>query len=136
GVVMRPEKARPGPEVPLTTIDKLVGELGLERVDFIKMDIEGCEGRALRGMLGLLRRHRPVILSEFGPQMLMAMSDITPEAYLQQLRSPGYDLFIVEKDSPGTFTRASDGEILARFKADGAMTHLDLLALPQDRRAD
>ena len=36
-------------QVPLTTIDRMVAELKLERVDFIKMDIEGAEPNALRG---------------------------------------------------------------------------------------
>jgi FkbM family methyltransferase len=58
-VVMRPEKARPGPQVPLTTIDKLVEELALERVDFIKMDIEGAEQRALVGGRRTLERFHP-----------------------------------------------------------------------------
>jgi FkbM family methyltransferase len=35
--------------VPLTTIDELAQELHLERVDFIKMDIEGAERKALAG---------------------------------------------------------------------------------------
>lgn len=35
--------------LPVTTIDKLVAELGLKRVDFIKMDIKGATERALRG---------------------------------------------------------------------------------------
>ena len=35
-------------KIPVTTIDKLVAELKLERVDFIKMDIEGAEQRAGR----------------------------------------------------------------------------------------
>ncbi len=48
-VVMRPENGREGPRVPLTTIDKFVAELKLERVDYIKMDIEGAEQNALRG---------------------------------------------------------------------------------------
>ena len=34
---------------PLTTIDKLVAELNLPSVDFIKMDIEGAEVKALQG---------------------------------------------------------------------------------------
>ena len=46
-------------EVPLTTIDKLVRELSLERVDFIKMDIEGAETRAITGGRETLARHRP-----------------------------------------------------------------------------
>lgn len=45
--------------LPLTTIDSLVAELKLERVDFIKMDIKGAEQRALRGASATIRRFRP-----------------------------------------------------------------------------
>ena len=45
--------------VPLTTIDKIVEELHLTRVDFIKMDIEGAEKNALTGAHETLRRFRP-----------------------------------------------------------------------------
>lgn len=45
--------------VPLLPIDSLVEELGLERVDFIKMDIEGAEVRALKGARKTLERHHP-----------------------------------------------------------------------------
>jgi len=44
---------------PLTTIDKIVGELALPRVDFIKMDIEGAEVNALQGARETVRRFRP-----------------------------------------------------------------------------
>ena len=44
---------------PLTTVDKMVAELGLPRVDFIKMDIEGAETNALRGAQGTLSKHHP-----------------------------------------------------------------------------
>lgn len=47
--------------VPLTTIDKLVEELKLEHVDFIKMDIEGAEIRALSGARQTLSRFYPRI---------------------------------------------------------------------------
>jgi FkbM family methyltransferase len=43
----------------VTTIDKIVAELGLERVDFIKFDIEGAERRALAGARATLARYRP-----------------------------------------------------------------------------
>jgi FkbM family methyltransferase len=46
-------------QLPLTTIDKLVAELKLERVDFIKMDIEGAEQKALQGAIGTLGRFHP-----------------------------------------------------------------------------
>jgi len=48
-----------GPTVPLTTIDKLVEELRLDRVDYIKMDIEGAEKRALAGAKATVARFKP-----------------------------------------------------------------------------
>jgi len=56
----------PGPRIapslerlPVTTIDKLVEELGLLKVDFIKMDIEGSERHALKGAEQTLKRFHP-----------------------------------------------------------------------------
>jgi FkbM family methyltransferase len=46
-------------ELPLTTIDKMVAELGLPRVDFIKMDIEGAEQRAVVGAKNTIASFRP-----------------------------------------------------------------------------
>ncbi|MCX6621178.1 MAG: FkbM family methyltransferase [Acidobacteria bacterium] len=46
-------------QVPLTTIDKMVAELKIDRVDFIKMDIEGAEPKALSGARDTLTRFKP-----------------------------------------------------------------------------
>ncbi len=46
-------------KVPVTTIDQIVSAAGIARVDFIKMDIEGAEKRALKGAAETLRRFRP-----------------------------------------------------------------------------
>ena len=54
------EKPRPvNIEVPLTTIDLLAQRLKLERVDFIKMDIEGAEQNALKGARGTISTYKP-----------------------------------------------------------------------------
>lgn len=45
--------------VETVTIDGTLEKLGLPRVDFIKMDIEGAELNALRGGEMSIRRHRP-----------------------------------------------------------------------------
>ncbi len=45
--------------VPLVTIDEIVAELRLEKVDFIKMDIEGAESHALLGASQTLRKFHP-----------------------------------------------------------------------------
>lgn len=57
--VMGAESWQPISGLPLTTIDNLVAELKLDRVDFIKLDIEGAEVRALRGASATLARFRP-----------------------------------------------------------------------------
>jgi FkbM family methyltransferase len=46
-------------EIRTATIDSVVEELGLDRVDFIKMDIEGAERRALAGGAAVLGRWAP-----------------------------------------------------------------------------
>jgi FkbM family methyltransferase len=43
------------------TIDSVVSDLGLPRVDFIKMDIEGAEINALEGAASTIRRCRPLL---------------------------------------------------------------------------
>jgi FkbM family methyltransferase len=58
-VVMKEGADSRSVRVPLTTIDKLVAGLKLDRVDFIKMDVEGAERQALSGAAGTLRRFRP-----------------------------------------------------------------------------
>ena len=57
--VMKLKDGKPGVQVPLLAIDKLVAELGLERVDYIKMDIEGAEQRALIGAQATLAKYHP-----------------------------------------------------------------------------
>ncbi|MDM9583773.1 FkbM family methyltransferase [Nostoc sp. GT001] len=48
-------------EIPIatTTIDQLVYEKSIDRVDFIKMDIEGAELSALHGAVETIRKFRP-----------------------------------------------------------------------------
>jgi hypothetical protein len=41
------------------TLDALAAELELDRIDFIKMDIEGAERHALAGARGVLASHKP-----------------------------------------------------------------------------
>ncbi len=57
--IIKREGAVETKQLPLTTIDKLVAELKLERVDHIKMDIEGAEQRALAGAQATLAKYHP-----------------------------------------------------------------------------
>lgn len=46
-------------EVEATTLDAFVEKRGIDRVDFLKFDIEGFEFSAINGARGLIRRFRP-----------------------------------------------------------------------------
>ncbi len=46
-------------EVPLNTIDNIAAALDLDRVDFIKMDVEGAERNAIEGAAGVIERFLP-----------------------------------------------------------------------------
>ncbi len=59
--VLHPKEAVSTQQLALTTIDHLVNELKLDRVDFIKMDIEGSELRALAGAAATLTKWKPRI---------------------------------------------------------------------------
>jgi FkbM family methyltransferase len=69
-VAMRSPASHAAGKVPLTTIDKIVAELHLPRVDFIKMDVEGAEVQAIVGASGTLRRFKPrlAIATEHKPE--------------------------------------------------------------------
>lgn len=70
-------------------LDDYAREVGLERFDLLKIDIEGAELPALRGAGDLLERHRPTILMEVNREVAETMNS-TPEALWDFLRPFGY----------------------------------------------
>lgn len=57
--VLKQPGAKPLVKVALLPIDKLVAELKLDRVDFIKMDIEGAEVKAVEGARQTIAKYHP-----------------------------------------------------------------------------
>jgi FkbM family methyltransferase len=53
------DRFRPDGQTETITIDETLQQLGLDVVNFIKMDIEGAELDALKGAEASIRRHRP-----------------------------------------------------------------------------
>jgi FkbM family methyltransferase len=62
--------------VALTTIDRFAQLVELDRLDFIKADIEGWEMHAVRGGLDTIRRFRPVIMLEMTEALTRAGDDL------------------------------------------------------------
>jgi len=58
--------------ITLNRLDDVASDLGIERVDFIKLDIDGHESRFLRGGSRLLLQYHPPIVLEFAQHCLHA----------------------------------------------------------------
>lgn len=72
-------ETRPGVECRLVALDDMFADPSY-RPDVIKMDVEGHEGRALRGMRRILERSPDVrIMMEFGPAMMHNAGVSAPE---------------------------------------------------------
>jgi FkbM family methyltransferase len=78
--------------IALTTLDAFAAERGLERLDFIKADIEGWELRALKGGEATLRRFSPALYLEVDAAYLARAGD-TPADLFAWLWALGYQGF-------------------------------------------
>jgi FkbM family methyltransferase len=87
---------RPSIEVPATTLDDYFAAYD-GPIDVIKLDIQGSEGRALRGMSGLLRRHPGLKLTtEFWP-IGLERAGTDPRGYLEDLIRWGFRLHEIDE---------------------------------------
>lgn len=95
--------------VPVTTLDKDLA--GVPRIHFVKMDIEGAELRALRGMEARLRQDKPVLALEVLPEGL-ARQGCTPDDLLAFLFGLGYQVYRLSSLYEGNpFEITSESEV-------------------------
>ncbi len=99
------------------TIDSLIPSG--QRVDVVKIDIEGSELRALRGMNRVLRESRPAIVFEFCPTLLENIGGIEPEEVLNYLRDFGYELRHLHRRSLPNDPALSNQELSRRTQRSG-----------------
>jgi hypothetical protein len=72
--------------VPATSLDGWVDAHGLDRVDLVKLDVEGAEPRVLDGARRLIRRYEPDLVVELNPLALRRFQGRDHVALLGQLR--------------------------------------------------
>lgn len=82
--------------VALTTIDAVAAEIGLQRLDFIKADIEGWEMHLVRGGRETLRRFRPVLLLEMVESHLARGGDDIAGSW-RTLGELGYRAYVLDE---------------------------------------
>jgi len=117
--------------VPTQRVDSLLA--GIERLDVIKIDIEGYEPLAWKGIRSLVDRFRPLIFSEFSPVAIRNTLSVDPDEYLKDLfEFASGPIEVLNRN--GTRTRCDDGvSVMREWRKEnermglGGTLHLDLL---------
>jgi FkbM family methyltransferase len=82
-------------EVDVVPLDEVVPRG--ERVDLIKIDVEGAELAVLEGMRRVISDSPELaIIAEFGPSHLRA-TQVAPEAWFSAFRNFGFDAFVIDE---------------------------------------
>jgi FkbM family methyltransferase len=105
------------------TLDDILG--GEPRVDVVKIDVEGAEGRVMAGASETLRRHRPTLLFEFSPPGLQAVSGVTGDFFLRNLAALGYEFRLLSGEDRATIPAAAVLRSYRRQSGD----HIDVMAV-------
>ncbi len=116
--------------LPTLALDDHLG--GLERLDLLKIDIEGMEPLALRGLEHTITRLRPILLSEFHPWAIERATATDPIDYLRWLRRFYPAITILHRN--GSRQRCVEPEAVMQVWREenqraglGDRLHLDLL---------
>lgn len=118
-----------GTIVPTFAFDDLLG--ADERIDLIKIDVEGAEWRVVTGAVRSLERCRPVVFSEFSTDMTRRVSGIDPIEYPRWFTDRGWSLSVVDRDTGRLRPFATPEALLAWWPDD--LHQEDLLFLPGRR---
>jgi hypothetical protein len=127
-------------KVPIRLVQTIQGDDVLfhePRIDFIKLDIEGHEPLALRGLKKTLAKNKPLILCEFNPRCLISHASVPPERFAEQIFVITANVEAIEHDGRTNYvTTPTDLMDLWKTKNEQAvkagflppgMLHFDLL---------
>ncbi|MGC2671009.1 MAG: FkbM family methyltransferase [Candidatus Acidiferrum sp.] len=73
------------------TLDRIVAREGIERVDVIKIDVDGHELPVLQGGLAVLKKFRPILVMEMSPYVHAEEHNSFP-SLVALLRDAGYSI--------------------------------------------
>jgi hypothetical protein len=91
-----PDDRAPRAPIQVRRLDGLIdaGTIAVPRPIFLKMDVEGSEGRVLRGARDLLHRQRPIVYFECQRSSLTRIGE-TEDDVLSVLAEAGYTIHVI-----------------------------------------
>lgn len=92
-------------KINLVTLDDFVAQNGLTRLDFIKIDVEGWELRALEGGAKTIEKFHPVLMLEMVDKFLQRAGDSSRKLW-DFLKSQGYDIYRYDENGRTDFLEA------------------------------
>ena len=103
-----------------------------QNVDLIKIDIEGYEPFAFRGMESTIKTFKPVIVTEFAPGNLRSVGLMKPELFIDYIRDLGYSINLIKASGdPVLITEKSS--CFVNKCISQSCHHVDLLLLPEEQ---
>lgn len=89
---LAPAKGKGGRSVKVITLDTFLKQAGVQRVNVIKIDVEGIEAQVLSGAEEILKREKNVqLFIECNPKTLMGFGS-TAKTLVSQIKSLGFEL--------------------------------------------
>lgn len=96
--ICRPEMGHVTENIEIRRLDDIWYKFD-NRLDFIKIDVEGFEGNVIRGALNLLEQHKPIVVLELNHWCLNAFRRISVPDFFDFLRSVFPVLYAVDIDN-------------------------------------
>ena len=104
-------------EVSARTLDSAIREAGVQKIDILKTDVDGFDGRVLQGAREILAKDQPAVIFEWHPLLCRGASSNWTD-HFQALEQSGYEKFL-------WFTKYGE---FSHFSGDGERKGVAMLA--------
>lgn len=99
-----------------------------EKVDFIKIDIEGFEIMAMKGAYNILNTYHPTVISEFTPRDIAKLG-FKAKDYLRMYELLGYDIYDADEEASKVESIEPD-DLIAKYPEDGIL-HTNIVCIKE-----
>lgn len=116
-------------EITATTLDEWYEKEGLKKIDLIKIDIEGADFLALKGMSKILQTCQPVLFVEISKPLLYRYKNTTEEVY-DYLLNFGYKAYCIIAENTLQYAFNGQQDELILFIPEGKKIPAAVMLIP------